>query len=125
MGFTTHLRTRYILVLGTSGSGAGGEPGRREREPQHPFKAMKAPLPDLSEKWPERLERVRRSQERTDTRGMTRPPRDPVEREFLRRIGREGPFVESSSANEGDGKPPASPLNDAEAPEGGAARRKV
>ena len=55
---------------------------------------MKESLPDLREKWAERLERVRRSQARTDTRGMTRPPRDPVERAFLRRIGREGPFAE-------------------------------
>lgn len=51
-------------------------------------------LRDLREHWAERLERVRRSQARTDVRGMTRPPRDPVERAFLRRIGREGPFVE-------------------------------
>lgn len=55
---------------------------------------MKESLPDLREKWAERLDRVRRSQARTDTRGMTRPPRDPVERAFLRRIGREGPFEE-------------------------------
>lgn len=50
--------------------------------------------PDLSEKWQIRLERIRRSQARTDTRGMTRPPRDPEEREFLKRTGQEGPFVE-------------------------------
>jgi hypothetical protein len=55
---------------------------------------MSNSLPDLREKWAERLERIRRSQARTDVRGMTRPPRDPVEREFLRRIGREGPFIE-------------------------------
>lgn len=51
-------------------------------------------IPDLSEKWPERWERVRRSQARTDTTGMTRPPRDPDERRFLRRTGQEGPFRE-------------------------------
>lgn len=51
---------------------------------------------DLSEKWKIRLERIRRSQTRTDTRGMTRPPRDPEEREFLRRTGQEGPFTEAS-----------------------------
>jgi hypothetical protein len=56
---------------------------------------MTKKLPDLREKWAERLERVRRSQARTDVTGMTRPPRDPVEREFLRQIGREGPFVEA------------------------------
>ena len=48
--------------------------------------------PDMSEKWAERLERVRRSQARIDVRGMTSPPRDPMEREFLRRIGSEGPY---------------------------------
>ncbi len=51
--------------------------------------------PDLSEKWPIRLARIRRSQARTDTRGMTRPARDPDEREFLKRTGQEGPFVEA------------------------------
>jgi hypothetical protein len=55
---------------------------------------MKKLLPDLREKWADRLERVRRSQARTDVRGMTRPSRDPVKRAFLRRIGREGPFIE-------------------------------
>jgi hypothetical protein len=52
-------------------------------------------VPDLSETWSVRLERVRRSQARTNTRGMTRPPRDPVEREFLEATGQLGPFVES------------------------------
>jgi hypothetical protein len=56
--------------------------------------------PDLSEKWQIRLERIRRSQARTDTRGMTRPPRDPDERKFLERTGQEGPFVEA-----GNGRP--------------------
>jgi hypothetical protein len=56
--------------------------------------------PDLSEKWQIRLERIRRSQARTDTRGMTRPPRDPDEREFLKRAGQQGPFVEA-----GEGPP--------------------
>jgi hypothetical protein len=62
---------------------------------------MKNSLPDLREKWVERLERVQRSQARTDVRGMTRPPRDPVERAFLRRIGREGPFIEGQQPNSG------------------------
>ena len=51
--------------------------------------------PDLSEKWQSRLKRVRRSQARTDVTGMTRPPRDPDERGFLRRTGQEGPFREA------------------------------
>jgi hypothetical protein len=51
-------------------------------------------LPDASEEWPERLERVRRSQARTDPRGMTRPPRDPEERDFLAQRGGLGPFRE-------------------------------
>lgn len=50
--------------------------------------------PDLSEKWAARLERVQRSHARSDVRGMARPPRDPGEREFLRRISRDGPYQE-------------------------------
>jgi hypothetical protein len=52
-------------------------------------------LPDLRQLWPERLARVRASQARTDTSGMTRPPRDPDEREFLESRGQLGPFCES------------------------------
>lgn len=52
-------------------------------------------LPDLSETWAARLERVRRSQARTDTGGMTRPLRDPIEREFLEETEQLGPFLES------------------------------
>ena len=52
---------------------------------------------DVSKEWPVRLERVRRSQARVDTSGMTRPPRDPDESAFLRRTGQEGPFVESAT----------------------------
>ncbi len=59
--------------------------------------------PDLSEKWQVRLERIRRSQARTDTRGMTRPPRDPEEREFLKRAGQEGPFVEAAKGGVKEG----------------------
>lgn len=51
--------------------------------------------PDPSKKWPARFERVRRSQARTDPRGMTRPPRDPEERKFLEQTGQLGPFVEA------------------------------
>ena len=50
---------------------------------------------DLSDKWKIRLQRIRRSQARTDTRGMTRPPRDPEERKFLRETAQEGPFTEA------------------------------
>ena len=55
----------------------------------------KSNKPDLSEKWQVRLERIRLSQARTNTRGMTRPPRDWEEREFLKRAGQGGPFVEA------------------------------
>ena len=58
---------------------------------------------DLTEVWPERLARVRRCQARIDVRGMTRPPRDPVKRAFLKRTGQEGPFIESP------GEPPEYP----------------
>lgn len=58
----------------------------------------KAGKPDLRELWPARLQRVRRSQARTDVRGMTRPPRDPDEHAFLKRTGQAGPFVEAAKA---------------------------
>jgi hypothetical protein len=51
---------------------------------------------DISELWSVRLARVRQSQARTDPSGMTRPPRDPDERAFLRRVGQEGPFKEAA-----------------------------
>lgn len=72
-------------------------------------------LPDLSERWAERLDRVRRSQARTEVTGMTRPPRDPDERAFLQRTGQLGPFIEAeveqplpdpSSRFRGDGSEP-------------------
>ncbi len=50
--------------------------------------------PDLSDKWRARLQRVLRSQARTDVSGMTRPARDPDERAFLQSTGQEGPFRE-------------------------------
>jgi hypothetical protein len=65
---------------------------------------MKKSLPDLREKWIERLERVRRSQARADVQGMTRPSRDPMERAFLRRIGREGPFSEVARPQKAQGR---------------------
>jgi hypothetical protein len=65
------------------------------------------PKPDLSDKWPIRLQRVRRSQARVDVVGMTRPARDPDEREFLRRTGQEGPFSEVTGADSGDDAQPA------------------
>lgn len=56
----------------------------------------KKELQDLREKWPERLDRVLRIRQRIDPSGMTRPPRDPVERDFLERTGQLSPFVEQS-----------------------------
>jgi hypothetical protein len=53
-------------------------------------------IPDLAVMWPTRLVRVRRSQARTVTLGMTRPPRDPDERAFLAARGGLGPFTEVS-----------------------------
>lgn len=49
---------------------------------------------DPSEQWALRIERILRYRERSDPTGMTRPPRDPDERRFLRETGREGPYVE-------------------------------
>lgn len=51
---------------------------------------------DVRKLWPERLERLLRVRERIDTTGMTRPPRDPVKREFLGKTGQLGPFEEST-----------------------------
>lgn len=56
---------------------------------------------DISEQWQVRLERVRRSQARTDVTGMVRPPRDPDERAFLLRNGQEGPFIEAPGPERG------------------------
>ena len=52
---------------------------------------------DLSEMraiWARRRSAVAAVRARTDPTGMTRPARDPDEREFLRAHGAEGPFVE-------------------------------
>ncbi len=49
------------------------------------------PLEDL---WAERAQRVAEFWRRVDPRGMTRPQRDPAEREWLEERGRLGPFVE-------------------------------
>jgi hypothetical protein len=51
--------------------------------------------PDTSRHWAARLERIRRYRQRSNPNGMTRPPRDPDEREFLRETGQEGPYVET------------------------------
>jgi len=53
-------------------------------------------IPDVTLTWSARVERVRLSQARTDTTGMTRPPRDPDERAFLAAKGQLGPFAESA-----------------------------
>jgi hypothetical protein len=54
---------------------------------------------DPSQQWAIRLERIRRYRERSNPTGMTRPPRDPDEREFLRETGKEGPYVEAPTAD--------------------------
>jgi hypothetical protein len=56
---------------------------------------------DLSTRWPERLARVKRSQQRTDLTGLSRPPRDPAKQATLEDLGQEGPFPAC------DGKPPS------------------
>lgn len=47
---------------------------------------------DLAKSWPERLGRVKRSQQRTDLAGLTRPARDPEKQAALEELGQEGPF---------------------------------
>ncbi|MBI4538151.1 MAG: hypothetical protein HY704_01405 [Gemmatimonadetes bacterium] len=54
---------------------------------------------DPSKQWALRIERIRRYRQRSDPTGMTRPPRDPDERAFLRKTGQEGPYVEASDAS--------------------------
>jgi hypothetical protein len=51
---------------------------------------------DLSRQWAIRIERIRRYRLRSDTTGMTRPPRDPDESAFLRETGQQGPYVETA-----------------------------
>lgn len=57
-------------------------------------------LPDLRDVWGPRLARVRRSQARANTSGMTRPTRDPEERAFLESRGGLGPFREARPARQ-------------------------
>ena len=52
-------------------------------------------IEDVRKERPARLARVLRVRARIDTRGMTRPPRCPIKREFLQRKGQLGPFQES------------------------------
>jgi hypothetical protein len=56
---------------------------------------MTDPKRDPSQQWAVRAERILRYRERSNPTGMTRPPRDPDERKFLRETGQEGPYVES------------------------------
>ena len=56
-----------------------------------------ADLPDQMDLWAERLQRVVRSQARTNIAGMRRPPRNPDERVFLEERGLLGPFPEDAN----------------------------
>jgi hypothetical protein len=55
----------------------------------------KKKIEDLRDVWPERLEKGKRVLARTDTAGMTRPPRDPMKRALLAERGQLGPFREA------------------------------
>ena len=59
--------------------------------------------PDPSRQWATRIERIRRYRQRSDPTGMTRPPRDPDERAFLRETGKQGPYVEDPASTRADG----------------------
>lgn len=50
---------------------------------------------DPSEKWEQRLARVRRFHARSDVTSMTRPPRDPEKRQLLEEMGLLGPYQET------------------------------
>jgi hypothetical protein len=51
-------------------------------------------LSALRAMWTSREQAAAALRARTDPAGMTRPARDPDEREFLRELGAEGPFTE-------------------------------
>ncbi len=51
-------------------------------------------LSEVREMWARRRSAAAAFRARTDPTGMTRPARDPDEREFLRTHNAEGPFVE-------------------------------
>jgi hypothetical protein len=73
----------------------GDEGGRMVYGSNRSEGAVKAKdIRDQREVWAQRLERVRRSQARTDVSGMRRPPRDPDERAFLAERDLLGPFPE-------------------------------
>ena len=62
---------------------------------------MTTPTLDLSalqRVWDERRRQLRSILGRIDVRGMTRPARDPVEREWLQDRGEDGPFIEDEAA---------------------------
>lgn len=86
------------MGVGAPRAGPGYEHSDAEVEVAVPGEvAMNEKTPrDVMQQWPIRAARVRRSQARTDVGGMTRPPRDPDERAFLKRTGQEGPFREES-----------------------------
>lgn len=69
-------------------------------------------IEDVRKEWPARLARVLRVRARIDTAGMTRPPRDPIKSEFLKRTGQLGPFRESDQRvpSEGSGETESVPL---------------
>lgn len=52
-------------------------------------------LSALEEMWDRRERAVREAIQGIDPTGMTRPRRDPAEREFLEERGRLGPFIET------------------------------
>ena len=54
-------------------------------------------LSELRARWARRQIGVEQVKQRADTRGMTRPARDPDESAFLKRTGQQGPFVEVDS----------------------------
>ena len=62
-------------------------------------KQMELDLTELRRMWSERRARLDAILRRVDTRGMTRPARDPEERAWLaEQAGRSGPFVEDERA---------------------------
>jgi antitoxin HigA-1 len=70
-------------------------------------------LPDVTERWAVRLARVAAVNRRINAEGITRPPRDPDEQEFLEETGQEGPFTTATTERAREA-PLVSPLIEAD-----------
>ncbi|CAN5900597.1 hypothetical protein BH23GEM7_BH23GEM7_30940 [soil metagenome] len=68
-------------------------------------------LPDLSEKWPERLARVRSI---PPAEGLVRPPRDAAKQALLEEMDQRGPYEPATIAEEPNLAQPKAPTRPTE-----------